>query len=121
MADLFGDRSCMNWWLPNDERYPPIVRSIRRLIEERTSPANSNQTEDLKNIKAIFANMGLEDGKTSVTAGAIPAKLIQGVDGAISGDGGDGVHPFGYENELGSWDQVPKGRGYGAEDPSGFP
>ncbi|KAG9248475.1 hypothetical protein BJ878DRAFT_26861 [Calycina marina] len=30
MSDLFRDRSCMQWWLPNDEGYPPIIRSIRK-------------------------------------------------------------------------------------------
>jgi len=70
MADLFRDRSCMHWWLPNDERYPPIIRSIRKLVEERTAPAkNVPAEEDLRDMKAIFASMKLEDGKSSVTTG----------------------------------------------------
>lgn len=72
MADLFRDRSCMHWWLPNDERYPPIIRSIRKLVEERTAPAKNMPAEDLRDMKAIFATMKLEDGQSSVTTGDGP-------------------------------------------------
>lgn len=66
MADLFQDRSCMHWWLPNDENYPPIVRSIRKFVEERTSPAKSEPAEDLRDMKAIFASMNLEGGHSEL-------------------------------------------------------
>lgn len=66
MADLFRDRSCMHWWLPNDEAYPPIIRSIRNFVEERTSPAKNLPAEDLRDMKAIFASLKLDDGKASV-------------------------------------------------------
>lgn len=56
MSDLFRDRSCMQWWLPNNERYPPIIRSIRKFVEERTAPAVDDTTEDLKDMKTIFAS-----------------------------------------------------------------
>ncbi|RDL33609.1 uncharacterized protein BP5553_07977 [Venustampulla echinocandica] len=62
MADLFGDRSCMHWWLPNEERYPPIIRSIRKFVEERSSPAKDVSSEDLRDMKAIFATMKLDEG-----------------------------------------------------------
>ena len=60
MADLF-DRSCMHWWLPNDECYPPIIRSIRKFVEERTAPAKDLPSEDLRDMKAIFASFNLDD------------------------------------------------------------
>lgn len=66
MADLFRDRSCMHWWLPNDEGYPPIIRSIRKFVEERTSPAVDLPGEDLRDMKAIFASLNLEDDNSSV-------------------------------------------------------
>jgi hypothetical protein len=56
----------MHWWLPNDEGYPPIIRSIRKFVEERTSPARSVDTEDLRDMKAIFASLKLDDGKSSM-------------------------------------------------------
>ncbi|CZT00813.1 related to C6 finger domain protein [Rhynchosporium graminicola] len=66
MADLFQDRSCMHWWLPNDENYPQIVRSIRKFVEERTSPAKTEPAEDLRDMKAIFASLKLDDGKPTL-------------------------------------------------------
>ena len=65
MADLFQDRSCMHWWLPNDEHYPPIVRSIRKFVEERTSQAKTEPAEDLRDMKAIFASLKLKDDNSS--------------------------------------------------------
>lgn len=62
MSDLFGDRSCMHWWLPNEERYPPIIRSIRKFVEERSSPAKDVSSGDLRDMKAIFASMKLDEG-----------------------------------------------------------
>lgn len=56
----------MHWWLPNDEYYPPIIRSIRRFVEERTSQARDVPTEDLRDMKAIFSSMKLDDGKTHI-------------------------------------------------------
>jgi len=66
MADLFRDRSCMHWWLPNDEGYPPIIRSIRKFVEERTSTAKNVPAEDLRDMKAIFASLKLDDGRPSI-------------------------------------------------------
>lgn len=66
MSDLFQDRSCMHWWLPNDEGYPQIIRSIRKFVEERTSPVKDVSTEDLRDMKAIFSSMKLDDEKPSL-------------------------------------------------------
>lgn len=65
MADLFKDRDCMNWWLPNNENYPAIIRSIRKFVEERTAPAKDMSSEDLRDMKAIFSSMKLDEGEAS--------------------------------------------------------
>ena len=65
MADLFRDRSCMHWWLPNNERYPLIMRSIREFVEERSAPVKYVLEEDLRDMKAIFASLRLDDGKST--------------------------------------------------------
>ena len=75
MADLFRDRSCMHWWLPNDERYPTIVRSIRRFVEERTAPARDVPSEDLRDMKAIFSSLKLDDGKSSQPSTSQQSKM----------------------------------------------
>jgi hypothetical protein len=75
MADLFRDRSCMHWWLPNEEGYPPIIRSIRKFVEERTSHATDLPGEDLRDMKAIFASLNLDDQVSSSPPGEGKGKL----------------------------------------------
>ena len=80
MSALSGEPACMHWWLPNDEGYSPIVRSIRRFVEERTAPARDIPTEDLRDMKAIFANLKLDDGSSTAPSSA-------SVQGSSSGKG----------------------------------
>jgi hypothetical protein len=65
MSALFQDSSCLHWWLPNDEAYPLIIRSIRAFVDERTAPAKDIPTEDLRDMKAIFSNLKLQDSSDS--------------------------------------------------------
>ena len=80
MAELWGLPELRHWWLPNDEGYPPIVRSIRAFIEDRTQPRAQAQSEDVRNMRAIFSKMSIQSQRESAidTAG-------QGTNG--SGDG----------------------------------
>lgn len=131
MADLFRDRSCMHWWLPNDENYPPIIRSIRKFVEERTSPAKTMPAEDLRDMKAIFALLNLDDRKSSVPLGvpgmdpgkAQPAGVavahsqdlyaghdIQGIGPMSHGEGE--AYGFGFDEGQGFWSE-----GQGASPP----
>jgi hypothetical protein len=50
----------MHWWLPNDEGYSPIIRSIRKFVAERTSPATDVPREDLREMKQIFSSLNLD-------------------------------------------------------------
>jgi hypothetical protein len=59
----------MHWWLPNDEGYPPVVRSIRKLVEERTAPARNQSGQDLHDMKAIFGKLKMDDGKLKAGPG----------------------------------------------------
>lgn len=68
----------MHWWLPNDESYPPIIRSIRKFVKERTSGARDVPTEDLRDMKAIFAQLKLDDGKTHIPVPRGKSRIPQG-------------------------------------------
>jgi hypothetical protein len=68
----------MHWWLPNNEKYPPIIRSIRSFVEERTSQARDVPQEDIRDMKAIFASLKLDDGKTSIPPDSGISKSYQG-------------------------------------------
>ena len=62
MAELWGIPEVRSWWLPESEGYSPIIRNVRSIIENRT-PQNLDprKTEDVRNMKAIFAKMSVND------------------------------------------------------------
>lgn len=76
MSALFQDPSCMHWWLPSDESYPPIIRSIRLFVQERTSEARDVPAEDLRDMKAIFASLKLDDGKTHIPVASRKSMIV---------------------------------------------
>ncbi|KAI1850088.1 hypothetical protein JX266_004467 [Neoarthrinium moseri] len=59
-AQIFQDPSCTHWWLPNDEGLTPIVQNIRAFADERNANPVSEQTENLREMSAIFAKMRLD-------------------------------------------------------------
>lgn len=65
MAELFRDNSCMHWWLPNDEMYHPIIRSIRKFVEDRTSLPKNSESKDVQDMKAVFSAMDVSDQSDS--------------------------------------------------------
>jgi hypothetical protein len=55
--DLWGvDLS--NWWLPDEEGCPPLMRQVRKFI---TSTPSDEKGEDLRDLKGIFATWNLSD------------------------------------------------------------
>jgi hypothetical protein len=56
-AEIFQDHTCIHWWLPNEEGMTPIVRSVRAFADERNGNPVSEQTENLREMSAIFAKM----------------------------------------------------------------
>jgi phosphodiesterase/alkaline phosphatase D-like protein len=68
MAELFGDQSCVRWWLPNDEGFTEILKNVRIFADERNATAVTAQSENLREIRHIFAKMqlgGLSDSPQS--------------------------------------------------------
>ncbi|KAH6614596.1 hypothetical protein B0J18DRAFT_447030 [Chaetomium sp. MPI-SDFR-AT-0129] len=39
MAELFEDESCLQWWLPNDQRFSPLLQNIRAIADDRNAMA----------------------------------------------------------------------------------
>ncbi|KAL8947483.1 MAG: hypothetical protein Q9222_006240 [Ikaeria aurantiellina] len=66
MADTWGIPEIRQWWLPNNEGYPPIVRSIRSFIEERTSkiskPGDQDEQESIREMKGLFDKLNVVGG-----------------------------------------------------------
>lgn len=61
MADFWKIPELNHWWLPDDEGYPPIVREIREWTAERVTDARDTFRESVRDLKAVFGNMSLED------------------------------------------------------------
>ena len=64
IAEVWGtpEAELQKWWLPNEEGLLPIVKSLRDFVQERTSPKTTNQTsEDVKNMKAMFSKLTVDD------------------------------------------------------------
>ena len=59
MAELFGDQTCVNWWLPNDEGFTEILKNVRVFADERNAIAVTAQSENLREIRHIFTKMQL--------------------------------------------------------------
>jgi hypothetical protein len=66
MSEMWQLPEVEHWWLPNEEGYAPILREIRKLIEERVKKAKEGrslaaggQADDLRDIKAIFSRMNI--------------------------------------------------------------
>jgi len=59
MAELFGDSSCVRWWLPGDEGFTEILKNVRLFADERNATAVPAQSENLREIRHIFAKMQL--------------------------------------------------------------
>ena len=69
MAELFNDPSCAQWWLPNNEGFSPILQSVRAFADERNVTAVSAQTENLREIRHIFAKLQIGEGGSSGSGG----------------------------------------------------
>lgn len=62
MSELFNDPSCVQWWLPNNEGFSPILQSVRAFADERNVTAVSAQTENLRKVRHIFAKLQIGEG-----------------------------------------------------------
>ena len=93
----------MHWWLPKDEGYPPIVRSIRKFVAERSSAPKDLPTEDLRDMKAIFEKLNLADGISTPPATnsikASSSEIVPDVTSVVE----DEKYDFGYHDHQGIW------------------
>jgi hypothetical protein len=122
----------MHWWLPNDQAYPPIIRSIREFVEERSAIAkNIPAQEDLRDMKAIFAAMKLDDGKSSLPPSAITRRssaadvtlasqddYLANSEAQLMNSIGEGdAYGLGFDKGRGFWGNHQDGGAYGIPKP----
>ena len=61
MSEMWHDPSVTTWWLPNNEKFHPILQSIRAFSEERASRPRDDKGEGLRDMKAIFSKLNISD------------------------------------------------------------
>lgn len=54
-----------DWWLPNDEACPPIIRSIKDFIKDRTQAPKDQVSDDLREMRGIFSSLTISDSPPS--------------------------------------------------------
>jgi hypothetical protein len=59
MAELFNDESCVRWWLPGEQGFSRILKSLRAFADERNAMATSAQSESVREVRQIFAKVSL--------------------------------------------------------------
>lgn len=55
----------MEWWFPDYEGCPPVIKIIHDFVEERSAKPKDEMTEDLKNMAQVFKGMTLDSGDSS--------------------------------------------------------
>lgn len=118
MADLFRDRSIMNWWLPQNEEYPAIVRSIRKFVEERTAPAKDMPSEDLRDMKNIFSSLNLDDGEADQNLGT--GRELGGGQSWQETEQPQLDYRGAYGDDQEFWRNQERGGGFGHPKPRGY-
>ena len=103
MAELFRDNSCMHWWLPNDELYHPIIRSIRKFVEDRTSSPKNAESKDVQDMKAVFSAMDISDQSDSSPQMSNRGKSVATDVDVASNDYSQNEYGGDFRSEQSSW------------------
>ena len=62
MAALWNDPEINHWWLPHEEEYPFVVRSVRSVMENRLGDMPTGQrSQEQRDMKGIFAALSIKD------------------------------------------------------------
>jgi hypothetical protein len=61
IADVWQIPEVNDWWLPDDQGCPDIVKEIRALTEERTANPRDDLHEDIRDMKSVFRKINIDD------------------------------------------------------------
>ncbi|KAI9368363.1 hypothetical protein BJX61DRAFT_524232 [Aspergillus egyptiacus] len=78
VATLWQLPELHHWWLPNDEGYPTIIRQVREMTEERTTNPRDNFRESVRDMKAVFAGLTLDETESESSPPSCGADLRVG-------------------------------------------
>lgn len=62
MADEWGVPEVNDWWLPDENACPPVVRTVQAFMEDRLPQVEGqSRSEDQRNIKGIFSELSFHE------------------------------------------------------------
>ncbi|KAL1992181.1 hypothetical protein VTN49DRAFT_4213 [Thermomyces lanuginosus] len=61
LAEVWQIPELNEWWVPNEDGCPPIIKEIRALTEERTTNPRDHFREDLRDMKSLFKRLSFDD------------------------------------------------------------
>ena len=62
MADEWGVPEVHDWWLPDINACPPVVRSVQAFMEDRLPQAEGeSRSEDRRKIEGVFSELNLQE------------------------------------------------------------
>ena len=67
LAAIWQMPELKNWWLPNDEGYPDIVREIRAMTQERMNQPRDDFRENVRDMKSLFWKLNLDEGEENTS------------------------------------------------------
>lgn len=53
-----------DWWLPNEEGRPPLIRHIREFIADRSAIPKGSKEEDVMEMKGVFNALNLSNSSS---------------------------------------------------------
>ncbi|KAF1980057.1 hypothetical protein BU23DRAFT_1417 [Bimuria novae-zelandiae CBS 107.79] len=92
-----------DWWLPGDEGCPPIIRSIKDFIQERTTAPKDEVSENLREMRGIFgtltiSNSSPDSASSNVTEDTAGTNALPGnIDDMIYYTGSSPEHEYNYD------------------------
>ena len=99
-----------DWWLPDDEACPPIIRSVKDFIKDRTTAPKDQLSDDLREMRGVLNSLTLSDSPSDNST--VTSADGSGIAGAPSSAGlASPDWACGYNNDQRSPIVEPRGSG----------
>lgn len=73
------DVDLRHWWLPNNEGFPRILRTVRKLILDRDEgPPRDQISEDLREMRGIFFSLSIDANARSPSTSTTSTTSTEG-------------------------------------------
>jgi hypothetical protein len=77
LAALWQLPEIHHWWLPDGRDYPSIIREVREMTEERTTNPRDNFRESVRDMKAVFGKLNLDETESEASPASVGTDVPQ--------------------------------------------